>query len=345
MMNNQLVKRFNLQDFSSKYLSVIAATILFFAAFIFGSMSYRGFFDLQTFLNLFIDKSYLLISAMGMTLVILSGGIDLSVGSVVALTTVIISSLTEKAGIPAGLAICIAIAAASAIGFGMGCMITFWKVPPFIATLAGMFFARGTCFIISLQSVSINNKFMHDLAIWKLRFGPIPRPGAQPSWFISFNVIIALIVIISIIYISLNTKFGRNIYAIGGSEQSSVLMGIPVRATKLGIYTLNGFCSGLAGMVFSLYMLSGYGLHAQGMEMDAIASVVIGGTMLSGGVGFAYGSVFGVLTLGIIQSLIMFNGKINSWWTKIMVGILLMAFIGLQSLVVYLGNKRKTKQK
>jgi simple sugar transport system permease protein len=249
--------------------------------------------------------------------------------------------MTEWGQVPPLFAVIIALAAASCIGFLMGCMITFWNVPPFIATLAGMFFARGSCFLISLSSIPINNPTLRALALWKLRFGPVPRPGAQPAWFINLNVILAFVMVIAIIYISLHTKFGRNIYAVGGNEQSAMLMGIPVRRTKLLIYTVNGFCSGVAGLVFSLYMLSGYGLNSQGMEMDAIAAVVIGGTLLSGGVGYVYGSIFGVLTLGIIQALIMFNGQINSWWTKITVGILLLAFIGLQRLIVVLADRRK----
>jgi simple sugar transport system permease protein len=272
---------------------------------------------------------------MGMTLVILSGGIDLSVGSVVAFTTMIISSMTEQLHANPVVAILTALAAGAAIGFLMGCMIAYWNVPPFIATLAGMFFARGACYLISIQSISIRNPSLQALALWKLRFG---RAG-----FISFNVIIAVVVTAVIIYISLHTKFGRNIYAIGGNEQSAVLLGIPVRRTKIAIYTVNGLCSAVAGVVFSLYMLSGYGLHCQGMEMDAIAAVVIGGTLLSGGVGYVYGSIFGVLTLAIIQSLIMFNGQINSWWTKITVGILLLVFIGLQRLVVAMGERRRRK--
>ncbi|MDR3336686.1 MAG: sugar ABC transporter permease YjfF [Treponema sp.] len=320
-----------MENFTTKYLSVVAATALFFIAFIFGSVSYRGFFDLQTFFNLFIDKSFLLVSAMGMTLVILSGGIDLSVGSVVALTTMIISSMTEFAKVDALFAVATALAAGALIGFLMGCIIACWKVPPFIATLAGMFFARGACYLISIQSISIKNKTLYDLALWKLRFG---------DWFISLNVIIAIVMVAAIIYLSLHTKFGRNIYAVGGNEQSAILLGIPVKRTKILIYTINGFCSAVAGVVFSLYMLSGYGLHCQGMEMDAIAAVVIGGTLLSGGVGYVYGSIFGVLTLAIIQSLIMFNGTINSWWTKITVGILLLVFIGLQRFIVAVGGKK-----
>ena len=321
-----------MKNLTTKYLSVIAATVLFFIAFIAGSALYRGFFSLQTFFNLFIDKSFLLVSATGMSLVILSGGIDLSVGSVLAFATMIISSLTEFAGVHPAIAVAIALAAGSLIGLSMGLIIAYWNVPPFIATLAGMFFARGACYLISVQSISIRNPLLHDLALWKLRFG-----GAG---FISFNVIIALAIMAAGIYISLYTKFGRNIYAMGGNESSALLMGIPIKRTKVLVYTVNGFCSAVSGVVFSLYMLSGYGLHSLGMEMDVIAAVVIGGTLLAGGTGYVFGSIFGVLTLGIIQSLIMFDGTINSWWTKITVGMLLLVFIGLQRFIVVVGNKK-----
>jgi simple sugar transport system permease protein len=177
----------------------------------------------------------------------------------------------------------------------------------------------------------MRNKTLQALALWKFRFG---------RDFISINVIIAIVIILIGIYLSLHTKFGRNIYAIGGNETSALLMAIPVKRTKVLIYTINGFCSAMSGVVFTLYMLSGYGLHAQGMEMDVIAAVVIGGTLLAGGTGYVFGSVFGVLTLGIIQSLIMFNGTINSWWTKITVGLLLLIFIALQRFIVAVGGKK-----
>jgi simple sugar transport system permease protein len=267
-----------------------------------------------------------------MSLVILSGGIDLSVGSVLAFSTMLIAGLTELAGVDPVAAIAIALAAGSLIGLGMGCMIAFWNVPPFIATLAGMFFARGACYLISVQSVPIYHSLLLDLSYWQFRFGD--------DSFISFNVVVSVVIILIGIYISLFTRFGRNIYAIGGNETSALLMGIPIKRTKIIVYTINGFCSALAGVVFSLYMLSGYGLHAQGMELDVIASVVIGGTLLAGGTGYVFGSAFGVLTLGIIQSLIMFNGKINSWWTKIIFGVLLLVFIGLQRVIVAMGDKK-----
>ena len=326
------MKKINVSAITSKYLSVIAATVLFFIAFIVGSVLYQGFFSVQTFLNFFIDKPFLLISAVGMSLVILSGGIDLSVGSVAALTTMIVSSLTQVVGMSHMEAVIIGLAAGSLIGMCMGLIIAYWDVPPFIATLAGMFFARGLCYIISVQAIPIRSGLLYNLALWKFRFGN--------AGFISFNVIIAILVIAIGIYISLYTKFGRNIYAIGGNESSALLMGIPVKRTKVLIYTVNGFCSSVAGVVFTLYMLSGYGLHLLGMELDIIAAVVIGGTLLAGGVGYVFGSAFGVLTITIIQSLITFDGGINSWWTRIVVGILLLAFIGLQRIIVVVGNKR-----
>jgi simple sugar transport system permease protein len=321
----------NVSALATKYLSVLAATALLIAAFVFGSMTYSGFFSLQTFFNLFIDKSFLLVSAAGMSLVILSGGIDLSVGAVVALSTMIISALVEFNGMHPLPAMAITLAAGTLIGYGMGLMVAFWDVPPFIATLAGMFFARGACYLINVQSIAIKHPFMHSLGLWKLNFG---------DSFISLNVVIALVVTAIAIYISLYTKFGRNVYAIGGNESSALLMGIPVRRTKVAVYAINGFCSAVAGVVFSLYMLSGHGLYLVGMELDVIAAVVIGGTLLSGGTGFVFGSAIGVLTLTIIQALIMFDGRINSWWTKIVVGVLLLAFIGLQRLIVAFGDKK-----
>jgi ribose/xylose/arabinose/galactoside ABC-type transport system permease subunit len=142
--------------------------------------------------------------------------------------------------------------------------------------------------------------------------------------------VIAIAVLLAAVFIAHCTPFGRAVYAIGGSEQSAMLMGLPVRSTLIGVYTLSGFCSALAGVIFTFYMLSGYGLHALGLELDAIAAVVIGGTLLTGGVGYVAGTLFGVLMLGIIQTLISFDGTLSSWWTRIVVGALLFVFCLLQ---------------
>jgi len=157
-----------------------------------------------------------------------------------------------------------------------------------------------------------------------------------PMWgdaSISLSALIALAVVALAVFVAHWTPFGRNVYAVGGNEQSAVLMGLPVRATVIGVYTLSGFCSALAGVLFTFYMLSGYGLHAMGLELDAIAAVVIGGTLLTGGVGYVVGTLFGVMMLGIIQTLIAFDGTLSSWWTRIVVGALLFVFCLLQRLL------------
>jgi ribose/xylose/arabinose/galactoside ABC-type transport system permease subunit len=289
---------------------------------ILGSVLYTGFFSAQVFLNLLIDNAFLCIVAVGMTFVILSGGIDLSVGSVIALTTMVSASLVEKHGWSP--VVVIPLVLLMGIGFGalQGVLIQRFRLQPFIVTLAGMFLARGLCYLISIDSISITNPFYTALS--QLR---VPLwEGAE----LSVSAIIAVAVVLLAVFVAHYTQFGRTVYAIGGNEHSAMLMGLPVRGTLIGVYTVSGFCSALAGVVFTFYMLSGYGLHAVGLELDAIAAVVIGGTLLTGGVGYVLGTLFGVLMLGIIQTLIMFDGSLSSWWTRIVIGGLLFVFCLLQ---------------
>ena len=213
----------------------------------------------------------------------------------------------------------------TAFGAFMGLLIERFRLQPFIVTLAGMFLARGLCYLISIDSISITNEFYsRGLAVAHAGVGRAPRSRSAR--------LIALAVVALAVFVAHYTPFGRTVYAIGGSEQSALLMGLPVRSTLIGVYTLSGFCSALAGVVFTFYMLSGYGLHAVGLELDAIAAVVIGGTLLTGGVGYVVGTLFGVLMLGIIQTLISFDGTLSSWWTRIVVGVLLFVFCLLQRL-------------
>jgi simple sugar transport system permease protein len=307
----------------AKYLPLTVTILLFVAMATFGSIAYTGFFSPQVFLNLLIDNAFLCIVAVGMTFVILSGGIDLSVGSVIALTTMVIASLVERHHWSAGAVIPLVLLMGTAFGALMGFLIQRFRLQPFIVTLAGMFLARGLCYVISIDSISITEDFFSSVSQMR-----VPVWGEDAT--ISVGGLIALVVVAVAIVIAHFTQFGRTVYAIGGNEHSAVLMGLPVRATLVGVYTLSGFCSALAGVVFSFYMLSGYGLHAVGLELDAIAAVVIGGTLLSGGVGYVFGTLFGVLMLGIIQTLIMFDGTLSSWWTRIVIGALLFAFCLLQ---------------
>jgi len=295
---------------------------LFLLMFGAGSLSFPGFFSLQNFLNLFIDNAYLLVLAVGMTLVIVAGGIDLSVGSMLALSTMLSSFLLERAGWKPGQVIPTVLAVGLALGAFMGYMIHAFSLPPFIVTLAGLYLARGLCYVVSIDAIGIKNEFWQGMAN--------ARIPAETMNSISPSVIIALAVVAAGGFILRSTKFGRTIYAIGGNEQSAVLMGLPVARTKVGIYAISGFCSALSGIVFSFYTLAGYALNGRGMEMDAIATVVIGGTLLTGGVGGVVGTVFGVLVYGTIQVLIMFQGTLNSWWTRIAIGFLVFLFCLLQ---------------
>ena len=303
----------------------LAVTIgLFFVMYGAGAWRFEGFFSLQVFENFFIDNAFLAITATGMTFVIISGGIDLSVGSVIALTTMVSATLVEHHGWSPGVVIPLVLVLGAAIGCAQGLVIQYFKVQPFIVTLAGMFFARGLCYVISIDSITIENSFYTEISSFRV---PLPFDTS-----ITLNVVLALVVMAAAFYLAHYTRFGRTIYAIGGNEQSALLMGLPVARTKVLVYTFNGFCSALAGVVFTFYMLSGYGLHAQGMELDAIATVVIGGTLLTGGSGYVVGTLFGVLIYGTIQTLITFDGDLSSWWTKIFIGLLLLAFCLLQRL-------------
>ena len=309
-----------------KYLPLLVTIGLFIVAYAYGFSQYRGMRSPQAFINLLVDNSFLLISAVGMTFVILSGGIDLSVGAVIALTTVASAHLLEREGWSPVIVIPLMLLMGITLGAVMGSIIHYFKVQPFIVTLAGMFFARGMCFFISLDAITISDPFYRTLSMLR-----IPLFGKT---FLSFNVVVALVVVAVAMYIAHVTRFGRTVYAIGGNEKSALLMGLPVGRTKILVYTLNGFCSALAGIVFSIYLLSGHGLYAPNLELDAISSVVIGGTLLTGGVGYVFGTLFGVLINGLIQMLIIFNGQLSSWWTRIAIGLLTLIFIGVQSFFV-----------
>ncbi|KAA8787051.1 ribose/xylose/arabinose/galactoside ABC-type transport system permease subunit [Paenibacillus sp. 4624] len=308
-----------------KLLPVLVTFGLLAVMIAIGSFRYTGFFSTQVLFNLLIDNAFLIVTAIGMTFVIVSGGIDLSVGSVIALTTIISASLVEKQGWSPTVVIPMVLIMGAVFGTLMGAIIHYFKIQPFIVTLAGMFLARGLCYVISTDTITITNSFYTDVAQAK-----IPLPGGS---FVSINVIIALIILLLAIFLAHYTRFGRNVYAIGGSEQSAMLMGLPVARTKILVYTFSGFCSALAGVVFTFYMLSGYGLHAMGLELDTIAAVVIGGTLLTGGVGYVAGTFLGVLIQGVIQTIISFEGTLSSWWTKIVIGLMLFVFILFQRLL------------
>ncbi|MFI8832293.1 galactofuranose ABC transporter, permease protein YjfF [Streptomyces afghaniensis] len=304
-------------------LPVLVTAALFIAMYAGGLSRYQnyGFAEPQVFLNLFIDNGYLLVAAIGATFVIMSGGIDLSVGSVIGFTTMFTAWLVERQGLPLLLVVPLALAVGAFGGFLMGYVIHNFEIQPFIVTLAGLFLFRGLCLVISKESISINDASVGTLAQTRVSLG---------MGDLSIGAVVALVVLAVAAYVLHYTRFGRRVYAIGGNEQSALLMGLPLGGTKIAVYTVSGFCSALAGLLFMLYIQSGDPLHAVGMELDAIAAVVIGGTLLTGGSGYVLGTLFGVLVLGLIKSVITFEGTLSSWWTKIATGVLLCAFILIQ---------------
>ena len=306
-----------------KFLPLLVTIGLFVVAYGYGAVQYPGMRSAQTFFNLFIDNAFLLIGSIGLTLVIISGGIDLSVGAVIALVSVASAHLLEKEGLSPFLVIPLMLLLGSALGAVMGGIIQTFKVQPFIVTLAGMFFARGMSFFISLDAVTISDPIYRALSLARIHL--------IGKSFISIHVVVALGLLAVAMFLAQYTRFGRTVYAMGGNEQSARLMGLPVARTKVLVYTFSGFCSALAGIVFSINLLSGHGLYANGLELEAISSVVIGGTLLTGGVGYVFGTLFGVLINGLIQVLIMFNGELSSWWTRIVIGALTLIFILVQS--------------
>lgn len=308
------------------YIPLLVTSALLVSMFSVGSVQYDGFFSGQVLLNLLIDNAFLLVVAIGMTFVVLTGGIDLSVGAVVALSTMISAWLVEQHGWPPLLVIPLVLAVGTGAGLAMGWVIHSFEIQPFIVTLAGMFLARGLCYTISIDSISLTDPTYTAFAQTR-----ISLPGGL---FVSPSVLIAVGVLVIAFVVLHYTRLGRNVYALGGGEQSARLMGIPVGRTKIAVYAVSGFCSALGGVLLTFYMLSGYGLHAVGLELDAIAAVVIGGTLLTGGSGYLLGTALGVLVLGLIQTVISFQGTLSSWWTKIVVGGLLFVFILLQRLIV-----------
>lgn len=305
-----------------KFIPLIVTCCLFFLLFGVGAVQFEGFGSSRVFFNLLSDNAFLIIAAVGMTFVIISGGIDLSVGAVIALTGVIASVLITQYQWHPLLVFPVVLALGALFGAVMGALIHYYRLQPFIVTLAGMFLARGLASIISEESLPIDHTFYNQVA----EFG-FMLPG--DAW-VGASTLICIAVLIAAIVLAHYTRFGVRVYALGGDPNSAALMGIPLAQTTIRIYALSSFLAALAGIVYSFYTFSGYSLAAVGVELDAIAAVVIGGTLLTGGYGYVAGTLIGVLIMGVVQTYISFEGTLSSWWTKIVIGLLLFAFIALQ---------------
>lgn len=312
------------------WLPVGAAVLILILMFVAGQSYFGRFLTPRLLSSLLVDNAYLVVLAAGMTFVILTGGIDLSVGAVMAFTGMLAAKLLST-GVPTGVVIPLMIASGAVFGLIIGVLVNYFDVQPFIASLAGMFLARGLCFVVSLEAIQVKDTTVLGLQSIKL--------GDFVTWYITPTGIIALLVIVVAAWVLGYTRFGRTVYAIGGNEQSARLMGLPVARTKVLVYVISGVCAGIAGLLFTAYTAAGYSLNGIGTELDTIASVVIGGTLLAGGSGYVIGSLVGVLVYGVIKVSITFLGA-DSSWTRITIGILLLVFVVVQRVLVARGSRR-----
>ncbi len=329
-----------------KYIMVYATIGIFLLIYAFGAIMFGsiGFTTLRTFVNMFVDNAYYGISAVGMTMVLITGGIDLSVASVASLTGMFIAYGYSVLGIHPAWCMLFSLVVGVGLGALMGATIHYLNVPPFITTLTGNFLARGVCSLISRESISIEHPLIDSLAGFKIYFKHLVDGEwvkIKPIAFLNLNVLVFLAMILIGAFVMQKTRFGRNVYAIGGNEQSAKLMGLPVGRTKVIVYAFNGFCSVLAGIAYVLVVKSGWNMSLQGGEMEVISCAVIGGTLLTGGVGYMFGTMFGVLLKSVIPALITFAGNLNSWWGKIATGALLLLFICIQRAVVTYSDRKK----
>ena len=316
----------------TRNLPFFTTLAIFIVAYALCVSQYPGILSTRVIGNLLTDNAFLGIAAVGMTFVILSGGIDLSIGSVIAFASVFVAVLVNGYGVHPLIAFAAVLVIATIFGSLMGAMIRFLSIPPFVVTLAGMFLARGAAYLMSTDSVPISHPVIDAIQGFYIR---VPGGGRLTAL-----AILMLIVFAVGILVAARTRFGANVYALGGNQQSAELMGVPVAKTTIGIYALSGLLSGLAGIVYTLYTSSGYSLATVGVELDAIAAVVIGGTLLTGGTGLVAGTFIGLMIQGLIQTYIVFDGTLSSWWTKIVIGILLFIFIVLQRTIIWYSNRR-----
>ncbi len=320
-------------------ITIVVFVLMYSSAIIFQG---EGFLKPQTFLNILNQNSPLIITAIGLSIVMINGGIDISVGGVVALVSMSCAVyLDYHHGSVIG-AIAIALGIGLAFGLVQGFLVAYLGIQPFIVTLAGMFFARGMTTIVHTKSFNVKNKEFKDLAETRIiipGLGSTNSKGRYIDAKIEIGVIVALVLVIFFFMLLRWSKLGRSFYAVGGNSQSALMLGINVKRTKFLSHVICGVLAGIAGFVYFMHVGSGSASHASGMEMNAIASSIIGGTMLTGGVGNPIGTFFGVLSLATIQNIVASAGLDEAWWTGITIAAMLCLFLIVQSVLIALKKK------
>ncbi len=326
------------KNISDTNLLLLITVVVFFVMYI-GAILFqgKGFLKPQTFFNILNANAALIIVSCGMSLVMITGGIDISVGGVTALVSMCCAVYLDFKGGNVFVAGIIALAIGLAFGIVQGFLVAYLDVQPFIVTLAGMFFARGMTTIVNTYPFNVENEAFVKLKETRITvpgLGSINKLGKYVNAYIEIGVVVAILVVIILFCVLRWTKLGRHFYAVGGNNQSALMLGINVKRTKFLSYLLCGLLAGIGGFVYFLHVGSGSASHASGMEMSAIASSIIGGTMLTGGVGNIIGTFFGVLSLSTIQNIVSSAGLDQAWWTGITIAAMLCLFLVIQSVVM-----------
>ncbi len=307
-----------------------------------------GFLKAQQIFDILNDNSYLIIIACALTIVMIGGGINISVGGVISLTCMACAIFLNAhlGGLSIALSLLLALGIGLAFGVGMGFLVSYLEIQPFIVSLAGMFLARGLTTILSVNPVKVAHEGFLELVKAKIKIswlGYVAQNGNLIPAKIEIGAVVAVCVVILMYILLRYVKLGRNIYALGGNNQSALMLGINVKRSRFMSYVISGLLSGLAGFVFLMHKPAGNASVAMRSEMDAIAASIIGGTLLTGGVGNVIGTFFGVMILATIQKIIALSPLNASWWQDMASGAMLGFFIILQSVV--LANRAKKAQK
>lgn len=327
-----------LKNMSDTNLLLLITVIVFFLMYI-GAIVFQGggFLKPQTFFNILNANAALLIASCGLSIVMITGSIDISVGGVAALVSMCCAVYLDHMGGNVVVSLLIAIGIGLAFGIVQGYLVAYLDIQPFIVSLAGMFFARGMTTIVHTNPFNVENKAfvaLKDTRVVVPGMGTVNRIGKYVDAYVEIGVVVAVLLVILLFFILRYTKLGRSFYAVGGNRQSALMLGINVKRTRFLAHLICGLLAGIGGYVYFLHVGSGAASHATGMEMNAIASSIIGGTLLTGGVGNIIGTFFGVMSLSTIQNIVSSAGLDQAWWTGITVAAMLCLFLVIQSVIM-----------
>lgn len=341
-LNEGLAKKKPLSDTNLLLLiTVVVFAVMYLCSIIFLG---AGFRKPQTFFNMLNENASLIILSCGLSLVMITGGIDISVGTMTALVCMCCAVHLDFKGGNVGGAIAIALLIGAAFGLVQGYLVAFLDIQPFIVTLAGMFFAKGMTTIVNSTQFNVQNEAFVKLVETRIYVPGVGSTNKLGKWipaYVEIGAVVAIIVVILLFFVLRKTKLGRNFYAVGGNAQSANMLGINVRRTRFLAHFICSMLAAVGGFVYFLHVGSGSPSHAAGAEMNAIASSIIGGTMLSGGVGNIVGTFFGVLSLATIKNIVSSLGLDEAWWTNITVAFMICLFLLIQSIVLSRKNKDK----